>query len=79
MKHSEVLSRYVNTGTQIPEKQYDSLSKSLQKSYIRMRGVVGYEEWEYKFFKILNDNEIINYIEKNVKQLVIGNLFEILY
>ena len=65
MKHSEVLSRYVNTGTRIPEKQFDRLSKSLQKSYIRMRGVVGYEEWEYKFFKILNDNEIINYIEKN--------------
>ena len=56
MKHSEVLSRYVNTGQRIPEKQYNRLSPSLKKSYFRMRGVVGYEEWEYKFFKILNDS-----------------------
>ena len=35
MKHSEVLSRYVNTGSPISEKQFDRLSPSLKKSYIR--------------------------------------------
>jgi hypothetical protein len=65
MKHSEVLNRYVNTGSQIPEEQYKQLSQSLQKSYIRMRGVVGYEDWE---FQVINDNQRINYIEiKGVK------------
>ena len=62
MKHSEVLSRYVNTGKHIPEKQYERLTTVLKKSYIRMRGISGYERWE---FKILNDDEKINFIEKN--------------
>ncbi len=71
MKHSEVLSRYVNTGTHIPEKQYNRLSKSLQKSYLRMRGIAGYEEWE---FKVINDDERIKFIEKNVGELDINDL-----
>ena len=66
MKHSEVLGRYVNTGQQIPEKQYDRLTPSLKKSYFRMRSVAGLKEWE---FKLLNDNERINYIEKKGKKL----------
>jgi hypothetical protein len=59
MKHSEVLSRYVNTGVQIPEKQYNRLSPSLKKSYVRIRNVSGYKNWE---FKLLNDDEKINYV-----------------
>ena len=66
MKHSEVLSRYVNTGQRIPEKQYDRLTPSLKKSYFRIRSVAGLKEWE---FKLLNDNERINYIEKKGKKL----------
>jgi hypothetical protein len=60
MKHSEVLSRYINSGKGIPEKQYNRLSPSLKKSYLRMRGIAGYEGWE---FKLLNDDEKINFIE----------------
>jgi hypothetical protein len=66
MKHSEVLSRYVNTGQRIPEKQYDRLTPSLKKSYLRMRGVAGYEGWE---FKIISDDERIKFIEKKGKEL----------
>ncbi len=64
MKHSEVLSRYVNTGEQIPEKQYNRLTPVLKKSYLRMRGIVGYIGWE---FKLLNDEEKIKYIETKDK------------
>jgi hypothetical protein len=64
MKYSEVLNRYVNTGSQIPEEQYDRLSKSLQKSYLRMRDINGYIGWE---FKLLNDEEKIKYIETKDK------------
>ena len=65
MKHSEVLSRYVNTGIRIPEEQYDRLSPSLKKSYFRMRSVAGdYFRWE---FKLLNDEAKIKYIEKKGK------------
>jgi len=60
MKHSEVLNRYVNTGSLIPEKQYDQLSPSLKKSYKRIREIAGYVDWE---FKILSDDEKIKYIE----------------
>ena len=66
MKYSEVLNRYVNTGLPIPEEQYNLLSPSLQKSYKRMRGVVGYEDWEFKF---LTDDERIKFIEKKGKEL----------
>jgi hypothetical protein len=66
MKYSEVLKRYVNTGTQIPEKQYERLSVSLRKSYLRIRGVVGYEYWEFKY---LTDDERIKIIENKGKQL----------
>jgi hypothetical protein len=66
MKYSEVLSRYVNTGTQIPEEQYDRLTPSLKKSYMRMRSVAGYDGWE---FKILTDDERIKFIEKKGKEL----------
>jgi hypothetical protein len=67
MKHSEVLSRYVNTGIGIPEEQFDRLSKSLQKSYLRIRGVVGdYSHWELKY---INDNQRINYIREKGKWL----------
>ena len=46
MKHSEVLSRYVNTGTILPEKQYGRLTPSLKKSYFRIRGFSGnYSRW----------------------------------
>ena len=60
MKHSEVLNRYVNTGTQIPEEQYDQLSPSLKKSYMRMRGISGYKKWE---FKLLSEDEKLKFIE----------------
>ena len=60
MKHSEVLNRYVNTGSQIPEKQYNQLSPSLKKSYMRMREIVGYQGWEFYF---LTDDKRIKYIE----------------
>jgi len=76
MKHSEVLNRYVNTGSQIPEEQYDRLSPSLKKSYKRMRGVVGYEGWE---FKILTDDEKINFIQVKGKFLTDGNDLKYLY
>jgi len=71
MKHSEVLNRYVNTGTQIPEEQYDRLTPSLKKSYMRMRSVAGYEDWE---FKLLNDNEKIKYIETKGEELRNSNI-----
>ena len=61
MKHSEVLSRYVNTGQRIPEKQYNRLTPVLKKSYIRIRSVAGYYDWE---FGILTDDEKIKSIEK---------------
>jgi len=60
MKHSEVLNRYVNTGSLIPEKQYDQLSPSLKKSYMRMRGISGYKKWE---FKLLSEDEKLKFIE----------------
>jgi hypothetical protein len=66
MKHSEVLSRYVNTGSEIPEEQYNKLSPSLQKSYKRMRGIVGYKDWEFEY---LTDDERIKFIEKKGKEL----------
>jgi hypothetical protein len=72
MKHSEVLSRYVNTGSQIPEEQYDRLTPSLKKSYMRMRSVVGYERWE---FKTLSYDEKIKFLETDGYQL---NRFHIL-
>jgi hypothetical protein len=76
MKHSEVLSRYVNTGIRIPEEQYDRLSPSLKKSYIRIRGVAGYESWE---FKVLSDDDKIKFIEKKGKYLTDGNDLKYLY
>ena len=67
MKHSEVLNRYVNTGSILPEEQYGRLTPSLKKSYLRMRGVAGnYFEWE---FKIISDDERIKFIEKKGKKL----------
>ena len=67
MKHSEVLSRYVNTGKHIPEKQYNRISSSLQRSYKRKKfNDNNLYEWE---FKLLNDNERIDYIEKKGEQL----------
>jgi hypothetical protein len=67
MKHSEVLSRYVNTGQRIPEKQFDRLTPVLKKSYLRMRGVaVNYSRWE---FKVISDIQRINYIEKKSEKL----------
>ena len=76
MKYSEVLNRYVNTGSQIPEKQYKQLSQSLQKSYIRMRGVVGYFGWEFKY---LTDDEKIKYIEKKGDELDYNDVEYLLY
>ncbi len=64
MKHSEVLSRYVNSGKHIPEEQYERLTPVLKKSYLRMRGIIGYIGWE---FKLLNDEEKIKYIETKDK------------
>jgi hypothetical protein len=75
MKHSEVLSRYVNTGSQIPEEQYNLLSPSLRKSYMRMRGVVGYEDWEFIY---LTDDERIKYIEKKGEELNGNNILHLL-
>ena len=66
MKHSEVLKRYVNTGSQIPEKQYEMLSQSLRISYMRMRDVVGYGGWELKY---LTDDKRIKFIEKKGEKL----------
>ena len=67
MKHSEVLSRYVNTGGQIPEEQYERLTPSLKKSYIRRRGVDGnYFEWE---FEMISDDERIKFIENKGEEL----------
>ena len=76
MKHSEVLNRYVNTGSRIPEEQYDKLSSSLQKSYKRMRGVAGYERWE---FKTLSDDEKIKFIESKGKNLLNENIDNLLH
>ena len=76
MKHSEVLSRYVNTGTQIPEKQYDRLTPVLKKSYLRMRRVAGYDGWEFKF---LTDDERIKSIEKKGKELLQNEINYLLY
>ena len=75
MKHSEVLSRYVNTGIRIPEKQYNLLSKSLQKSYIRMRSVSGFNDWEYK---VISDDERIKFIEKKGVKLSHYNILYLL-
>jgi oligoribonuclease NrnB/cAMP/cGMP phosphodiesterase (DHH superfamily) len=70
MKHSEVLSRYVNTGESIPEKQFNRLTPVLKKSYLRTRGIAGYFEWE---FKIISDNQKINYIETKGVKLTYDN------
>jgi hypothetical protein len=69
MKHSEVLSRYINSGKGITERQYNLLPSSLKKSYKRMRGIIGYDRWE---FKILSDDEKIEFIEKNGTQGLIN-------
>jgi hypothetical protein len=61
MKHSEVLSRYVNTGQQIQEKQFKRLTPVLKKSYLRSRGIVGFKEWEFEY---LTDDQRIKFIEK---------------
>jgi hypothetical protein len=73
MKYSEVLSRYVNTGSQIPEEQYDKLSSSLKKSYMRIRVVTGddYSHWELKY---INDNQRINYIRSKGVYLTSWNV-----
>jgi hypothetical protein len=76
MKHSEVLNRYVNTGSRISEKQYSRLSPSLKKSYLRMRGVAGYERWE---FKTLSDDEKIKFIETNGTEGLLSDDLEYLY
>ena len=76
MKHSEVLSRYVNTGGEIPEKQFNRLTPVLKKSYLRMRGVAGnYFEWE---FKIISDDERIKYIEKKGEELTYNDINNLL-
>ena len=66
MKHSEVLSRYVNTGEEIPEEQYERLTPMLKNSYMRRRGVIGYRDWEYK---LLNNNQRINFIKNKGEEL----------
>jgi len=67
MKHSEVLNRYVNTGSILPKKRYERLTPSLKKSYLRMRGVAAnYSRWE---FKVISDIQRINYIEKKGEKL----------
>ena len=72
MKHSEVLSRYVNTGIEIPEEQYERLTTVLKKSYLRIRRVAGnYSRWELKY---INDDEKINYIGRKGKELDIKDL-----
>jgi hypothetical protein len=76
MKHSEVLNRYVNTGSPITEKQYDRLSSSLQKSYKRIREIAGYSDWE---FKILSDDEKIKYIETQGENLNNNYINHIIY
>ena len=73
MKHSEVLSRYVNTGERLPKEQYDRLTPVLKKSYLRTRGVAGYESWE---FQVINDNQRINFIENKGEDL---EFYEIKY
>jgi len=75
MKYSEVLNRYVNTGLEIPEEQYNLLSPSLQKSYKRMRGVVGYKDWEWKY---LTDDERINYIQTKGNKLKNDDIYYLL-
>ena len=67
MKYSEVLKRYVNTGTQIREKQYNRLPKSLQTSYMRMREIIGYDWWELKY--LTHDDQRIKLIEKDPEHL----------
>jgi hypothetical protein len=76
MKYSEVLNRYVNTGSRIPEKQYSRLSPSLKKSYLRIRGVAGYERWE---FKTLSDDEKIKFIESKGTENLLSDDLEYLY
>jgi len=76
MKYSEVLNRYVNTGSPIPEKQYDQLSPSLKKSYMRMRSISGYFGWE---FKLLTDDEKIKYIDTKGKELEYNGVEYLLY
>jgi hypothetical protein len=66
MKHSEVLSRYVNTGSKIPEEQFNQLTPSLKKSYMRMRSVAGYSDWDFEY---LTDDERIKFIAKKGKEL----------
>ena len=80
MKHSEVLSRYVNTGFPITEKQYDRLSPSLKRSYKRMREIVGYDDWKFNLweFKMLSDDEKIKFIETEGEKLD-DNLINVLF
>ena len=80
MKHSEVLSRYVNTGESIPEKQYDQLSPSLKRSYKRIREIVGYDDWKFNLweFKMLSDDEKIKFIETEGEKLD-DNLINVLF
>jgi hypothetical protein len=74
MKHSEVLNRYVNTGSLIPENQYDRLSPSLKKSYMRMRGISGYKKWE---FKLLSEDEKLKFIEIKNWELTNNQIIDI--
>jgi hypothetical protein len=80
MKHSEVLSRYVNTGSQIPEEQYDRLTPSLKRSYKRIREIVGYDDWKFNRweFKMLSDDEKIKFIETEGEKLD-DNLINVLF
>jgi len=74
MKYSEVLNRYVNTGSLIPENQYDRLSPSLKKSYMRMRGISGYKKWE---FKLLSEDEKLKFIEIKNWELTNNQIIDI--
>jgi len=72
MKYSEVLKIYLNSGVKISEEQYNLLSSSLKNSYLRKRSVSGYEDWEFKY---INDNQKINYIEKEGENLEYDDIF----
>jgi hypothetical protein len=75
MKHSEVLSRYVNTGEEIPEEQYERLTPMLKNTYMRRRGVIGYRDWEYK---LLNNNQRINFIKNKGEELNFLQIYKLL-
>ena len=71
MRNKDIIKQYVNTGKSIPEYQFNKLTLSLQKSYMRKRTIVedtteyyiGYQAYE---IKMMSNTEIDKLLSKSV-------------